>query len=305
MGKVNSESYWDDRFKDDWVENSGDKQSQFFMNLAFEMLPDWLTKTLQKGTMTVCDWGCAEGDGTNMLARQFPKTNFTGIDFADTAIEKANGKYKEKNLSFEAVDLLTQAYDKKFDIIFSSNVFEHFEDPWSTFDKVSSFANDVFIMMVPYKEDPDKLIPEHFHSFNEADFRFKTDNWELVYFIAKDVSRLQDTHWFGNQAMAVFVSKEFAKKFSLTIADVLIDSKIRHAITAQQGTGNIEQMESMADEIIKLRNLVEAHEGVLNSKRVKLANKIADSTEKLFPKGSTGRKMIGGAINKVITRNKK
>ena len=76
MIEVNSEEYWNRRFRGDWDNNDGDKQSLFFANQAIEMFPGWLRGILENGGKTFCDWGCAEGDGTDLLAKTYTKTYF-------------------------------------------------------------------------------------------------------------------------------------------------------------------------------------------------------------------------------------
>ena len=209
---INSEKYWDNRFKSDWDENSGDKQSEFFMNLMYENLPGWLIDNLAEG-IKVCDWGCAEGDGTQVFAKKFKKSNFTGIDFAETAIKQANSRYKYKNLELTSTDLLKAGvknikHNNRYDVIFASNILEHFTDPWSVFDSIAKHAKDAFVIMVPFREDPNNLHFEHFHSFDESDFSLRRGEWILAYCKVIDTSQIQDTKWNGQQIVAIYIKKE-------------------------------------------------------------------------------------------------
>jgi hypothetical protein len=301
MSKVNSENYWDSRFKEDWDENNGDKQSIFFMNLALQMLPEWLNQYFKKGNVTVCDWGCAEGDGTNVLAKAFPKCRFTGIDFAATAVESANKRYKNKNLSFKAADLLTTSSSERYDVVISSNVFEHFQDPWKTFETISEYARDIFIMMVPFKEDPENLIPEHFHSFNHDDFKLFGKKWDIAHFKVVDTSILPDTLWGGQQAVVVFVSKEFKKRHELTIGDIELsgDLRSRHDAKERDNLKVIEDLHSQIDDLQKSVQSLQAEHQVKHKKLVKVA-----------PPGTLRRKTLAKAakpirrIRSAISKNR-
>lgn len=222
MSKVNSEKYWDRRFKEDWDSKNGDEQSKFFMNLAFEMMPKWLHYLLTNDKVTICDWGCAEGDGTYLLAKRFSNAEVVGIDFAESAIKKAKRRYELSNLSYLSIDLLNEKYNNNFDIIFSSNVLEHFYQPWDIFKNISTFSNTIFMMLVPYNEDPDNLHDEHFHSFNKEQFAIKRDGWTLDTFRIKNTRELDPSYWQGQQILAVYYRDE--KK------DIIHNLKLRYGL---------------------------------------------------------------------------
>lgn len=236
---VNSEKYWDSRFREDWDSKSGDMQSRFFMQQAFNMFPEWLNDLLNKGGKKIMDWGCAEGDGTALFAKQFPKNDFIGIDFADSAVKTAIDRYASKNLKFEATDLLkpNNKNSNKYDIVFTSNVLEHFHEPWTVLEKISHFANDIIIMMVPFEEDPENLHFEHFTSFREDDFRITLSRFILVGFVVKDTAKEKDTSWNGKQALAIYVrnSSDIIKRLSVGDLvkygrDAVVLEEVKHAL---------------------------------------------------------------------------
>lgn len=215
MSGINSESYWNGRFKQDWDANQGDQQSIFFMKMALDLFPKWLKNYLQSSKKTILDWGCAEGDGTNILSNTYPGCLIQGMDFAETAIDTANKRYAKENLSFIAKDLLKQNHETVYDVVFSSNVFEHFDKPWEVFHKIGEYAKDFFVILVPFNEDENNLIPEHFHSFKTEDFFLKTPEWILVYLEVKNTAEMADTQWLGEQVIAIYASKHIAGKMQL------------------------------------------------------------------------------------------
>ena len=79
---LNSEAYWNQRFSSDWIVNQGDKQSIFFSLLTIDNLPSWFIELIKNESLSVVDWGCAEGDGTNVLASFFTRSEIHGIDFS-------------------------------------------------------------------------------------------------------------------------------------------------------------------------------------------------------------------------------
>ena len=66
--KVNSKDYWDNRFQTNWESYLGREQTEFFLNLLLENLPFEIVQQMESKKWSVCDAGCAEGDGTNLLA---------------------------------------------------------------------------------------------------------------------------------------------------------------------------------------------------------------------------------------------
>src|ERR1700744_2749234 len=115
--EVNSKDYWNSRFSTDWVANMGKEQSAFFARIALASFPEWLTASILREGLTICDWGCALGDGTHEISNAFPKNVLTGIDFSTTAIEIATGSYP--GLRFIASDLLKKTHQDRYDVIFS------------------------------------------------------------------------------------------------------------------------------------------------------------------------------------------
>lgn len=223
---VNSEDYWDERFNNDWDENAGDRQSLFFMNTAIKLMPNWLKDRFNKESMSLLDWGCAEGDGTNELAKQFKGLSISGIDFAESAIDKANKRFRTKNATYVSTDLLKGKIDQKFNFVFTSNVLEHFDSPWDVFEVISEYAEDAFIMMVPFEEDVNNLHFEHFHSFQYEDFKLnRNEVWQLIHFAVEDTSKVEGTYWNGKQALAVYVNINSDLYKSISIKDVHIHNE--------------------------------------------------------------------------------
>jgi hypothetical protein len=127
---VNSRAFWDTRFASSWQADHGPEQTRFFCELALATLPQWLRQQVQQHRFSVCDWGCALGEGTALLARGLG-TTVKGVDFSATAIEKAKAQYP--GLEFLCEDWLAADVGDVYDLVFSSNTLEHFEQPWSVF----------------------------------------------------------------------------------------------------------------------------------------------------------------------------
>lgn len=80
----------------------------------------------------ILDFGCGSGSSTMALARLFPETRITGIDFVEKFLNVARARaefYNYKNVEFfcspEPGTLPQEIQTKKYDFIFLSAVFEH------------------------------------------------------------------------------------------------------------------------------------------------------------------------------------
>ncbi|KAA0970390.1 glycosyltransferase [Aureimonas fodinaquatilis] len=214
---LNSEQYWSDRFLTDWDEKAGPAQTRFFYNLALGNLPVWLSRTLQAERLSICDWGCATGEGTEILAHTFGG-QVTGIDFARPAIEKARSLHKIPR--FIDVDLLTQTIEDRFDVLFCSNTLEHFEDPWSTLETVSAYAKDILVILVPFQERERHC--EHKVTFDlnmiptSVAGRFHCVEARVI-----DASQEKPSYWPGDQILLVYASNDVAQRYALKLCDVL------------------------------------------------------------------------------------
>lgn len=296
--EVNSEKYWDQRFQHDWDMKNGDQQSIFFMELALDMLPGWLVEDLKAGDRNICDWGCAEGEGTNLMASRFRNCSFEGIDFAETAIKVANKRYPGPNLTFTAKDLLTTSHNTKYDVVFSSNVFEHFTNTWEVFDKISNFAKDLIIMLVPFNEDEANRTPEHFHTFRSDQFKLQGSRWDVVHFEVRNTTG----PWNGQQALVIFAAKKYAEKKGLNFATLNLAGDRGAKLESNLKTLE-QQNEVLSDKIANQDRLITeqehklAHLGdLVNSRRFRLSVKLADYANKAVPPKSMRRNLVTSPI---------
>lgn len=82
-------------------------------------LVDGLVDRLREG-IAVCDVGCGQGHAINLMAKEFPNSRFTGLDFSTEGIAAAQGEAKAlglTNANFEVKDAATLDSSTKFDLI--------------------------------------------------------------------------------------------------------------------------------------------------------------------------------------------
>lgn len=272
--KVNSNYYWDHRFKTDWETNGGKEQSRFFARIAIEEIPLWLVHAVRWNKLTVCDWGCAQGDGTEAIA-QILSWDMTGIDFSAAAIAHAKMQYSQIKFSHE--NLLDAPERPPFDVLFSSNTLEHFPDPWNIFNKLTAYASRFIVLLLPYREF--ERHAEHDSTFDATNIPIAPNaNWSLVHSSVVDTRSREPSYWLGEQVLLIYANtvQLVAQQFSL--ADTSLHDAHRSNETAllrQQLT----QAHSQAIGHNNLQLVNEQWQTVLAFKDVRHASELAIARE--------------------------
>ena len=215
--EINSKEYWEEYFKTKWEINRGREQTEYFMQLIIENLPENIKKYIDNSENTILDWGCALGQGVNLLQNKFPNAKVRGIDFSDTAIEEAKNEYQ--NLSFISGRL--SELNEKFSVITCSNCLEHFADPKPYFKEHLAYTKDIYIALVPYREE--NLIESHEISLNEDFFPDEIESFRKIY------SKILDTRssgfWNGYQFLVIYANKSLNFDIVKKNDSILINSQ--------------------------------------------------------------------------------
>jgi SAM-dependent methyltransferase len=80
----------------------------------------------------VADLGCGTGHAINLMAREYPRSDFVGYDIAEDAIERARAEARAMglpNARFEVVDVTRLSSEPKFDLITSFDAVHDQRDP--------------------------------------------------------------------------------------------------------------------------------------------------------------------------------
>jgi glycosyltransferase involved in cell wall biosynthesis len=219
---INSDLYWNARFAENWETCEGPRQSRFFARIAIEHLPRWLIEQLKRQSLTLADWGCAQGDGTDVWASYIDAQQIVGVDFSSVAIEQAAQRYPA--IRFINEDWLAEDGDQReaFDFVFSSNTLEHFHKPYAVLHSLSSRAKKAIVLALPYKEC--ERIDEHFFSFLPENIPLELPNgFKLVWSQVVDCRPLPCTYWNGDQVILVFANTNWVDSLRLTLSDCCIE----------------------------------------------------------------------------------
>lgn len=197
--QINSKAYWENRFETDWNEHEGNAQTAFFAKLLCEQLPENFVEEVKMEGYSVCDMGCAEGDAIPALCERLG-LNVDGMDFSETAIRKAKEKYPSSN--FWTGDLLALSTEKKYDVVISSNVLEHFSEPWKVLENLTSVAQKYVVVMMPYNET--LSIDEHMYRFSEENIPLVVNGFTLQYVSTVDGRDYEGTLYPDSQILLIY-----------------------------------------------------------------------------------------------------
>lgn len=267
---VNSNSYWDHRFRTDWESEGGQEQSRFFAQVAIEAMPQWLVHTVRWNNLRVCDWGCAQGDGTETFAKVL-SWNITGIDFSGPAIERAKQQYS--TIEFVRENLLDMPKRPTFDVLFSSNTLEHFAAPWDVFNKISNYASKFIVLLVPYREFDRH--DEHEVTFDPANIPISPNaDWVLVHRSVANTRLKDPCYWPGEQILLVYARTEqlVAQRFMLADVRIYDPECSNEVVPPQQGlpattAHQADELEATAGELRLARLHAESVQARLDAER--------------------------------------
>lgn len=197
---INSMQYWDNRFENNWEMMQGNEQTVFFTNIALQLMPDWLKNQIKENKLTICDFGCAEGEAVDYLHNIF-QTDVCGIDFSANAINRAHKKYPQYN--FMKSDIVNEYNDQvRFDIGYVSNVLEHITNPWQVAKNIIRYLNAYLIVLIPFRETME--IEEHCNKFDLNNIPINLGLYELIYAAYKDCSQVENSLYAGKQILLLY-----------------------------------------------------------------------------------------------------
>jgi ubiquinone/menaquinone biosynthesis C-methylase UbiE len=136
-------------------------------SLVSEILPlvPGLTEQLQAG-IDVLDVGCGRGHAIILMARAFPASRFTGLDFSAEALEQARTEASALDLSnarFGAQDVATLDASRQFDFITAFDCIHDLAEPRRTLKTIAAALrpDGVFLMVDVQASTPVEENIEH------------------------------------------------------------------------------------------------------------------------------------------------
>jgi SAM-dependent methyltransferase len=121
----------------------GRKQTRFFAEAFHRHV-----KIPIRGEFSVLDVGCALGDALPVWRLYYPRARLFGCDFSSIAILRARDDYGK------IAEFFCASFEEivgQYDVIYCSNVLEHFRDPAEIARTLLQHCSILYIM-VPYRE---------------------------------------------------------------------------------------------------------------------------------------------------------
>jgi len=146
-GGVPYESYH--RFHEVMADESAQTVLPALVNDILPLVPN-LVERLKKG-IRVLDVGCGSGGALNLMAKNFPNSQFTGYDFSKQAIEYAtteSEKLGNKNTTFQKQDVEHFPENETFDLVTAFDAIHDQAAPAKVLDNIRRAIKDdgIFLM---------------------------------------------------------------------------------------------------------------------------------------------------------------
>ena len=236
----------------------------------------WILET----PLEVLDWGCATGEGTELLASLLQHSSVTGLDFARPAIDEASKRHKRAQFIWEESGKITGV----FDVIITSNCLEHFESPLEVAAEHISHCRYLYLVLVPYREHP--LHEQHFAQFRDESFPDAIGQFTRLDIVPFSVG---NRFWPGQQVLAAYGSSAYRSARSQAVDGATI-AALRSSLLEQckttveisemasqlrqqkcSATDLAIQIEHASLDMTKLREALEAKEAELAAKDAQVA----------------------------------
>jgi 2-polyprenyl-3-methyl-5-hydroxy-6-metoxy-1,4-benzoquinol methylase len=146
-GGVPYESYH--RFHEVMAEESAQTVLPALVPSILPLVPNLVEKL--KSGIRVLDVGCGSGRALNLMAKNFPNSQFTGYDFSKEAIQNATSeseKLGNKNTSFEIQDVEHFSKTEKFDLVTAFDAIHDQAAPAKVLENIRGVVKDdgIFLM---------------------------------------------------------------------------------------------------------------------------------------------------------------
>jgi len=195
--EINSKEYWDNRFRTNWIEFNGKEQTKNFMELIVQNLPNFVDLNGKK----ILDWGCALGQGVEVLMRHFPTSFVCGLDISDQAIFECRQVHPE--LFF--YNGFLKDYRINYDVIITSNCLQLFKNPYFWINEMMEYTREFLIILVPYNDSScENEDSEHKFKFLEESFPNRINNFSKIY--TKIINQCPGC-WSNKQLLVIFERK--------------------------------------------------------------------------------------------------
>lgn len=172
-----SARFWDDYFAPGggWEQNGGRRQTRVFADRFCKAV-----RLDSRAPFALLDFGCALGEALKVFHRRYPRAILTGMDVSRVAIRRCAAEIG--SIARLEVGSVTDV-EGQYDVIYASNVLEHFVDYRSAARQLLAHWRRL-CMMVPFVQTDEGGLPlrpdpakgdgaeAHHHTFHRESFEF-------------------------------------------------------------------------------------------------------------------------------------
>lgn len=156
-----------------------------FVHARYMLVVDHVNRILHnyyknaEENLRILDLGCGDGVLLYLLSKSIKNTDIElyGVDLSDAAVNAAINKFEQKSVKNKFVFRAESVYDTSFkdgmfDIIISSDVIEHLNEPETFLKEVNRLLNTKGFLIVgtPIKYTEKPLDSMHVHEFFPSEF---------------------------------------------------------------------------------------------------------------------------------------
>ena len=118
--------------------------SKDILSVGHEGVYEWAVEHLVRPDFAFLDFGCGTGYGASKV--NAAKATFDGIDSSPSAIDYAQARHAGPGARFFVADLLqplpNELGPRSYDVVFSSEVVEHVDDPFAFVAAMAAYVKD-------------------------------------------------------------------------------------------------------------------------------------------------------------------
>lgn len=200
---INSQQWWNDYFTHQWDSNNGPAQTRYFMQLLIDHLPSAERQFLTVNALSVLDWGCAFGQGVEVLRAAFPHCAVAGLDYAERAISQAQEQYPDA----EFLHTGDGRIPRPFDVVVTSNCLEHFDEPLELVREQLGQTRQLYILLVPHNEV--QRAEYHRVTLTDDSFPARLNGFRKLH---SAIIPADARFWSGEQLLVVYGSAEYCAR---------------------------------------------------------------------------------------------
>jgi len=194
-----------------WDNTWGNQSEKVLISHADKKIFNYLINEINPENKDVIELGCGRGVLSYLLNNYDPKS-ITLMDFSKEALRRAKNIFSSsKNIYYLEGDLLNIKSEKKYDIVFSSGVVEHFSGKLrkQAIDKHFEISKDKVIFIVPAKP--------HYNTIRHKKRKtIDAFGWQEAF--SKDE---MDNYSNVQNNFSVTVSKRFYPMYGVTLYELL------------------------------------------------------------------------------------